>query len=118
MIGGEYILKGIPASSGIAIGKTFVISENKIEVKETIIQDTAQDGVLLNPDDETIKKYKDKQNKLLQYNKSLEVLKNAESISRDGKKVELAGNIGSPKDVLRVLGNESFPGLQSHKNLS
>ena len=30
------MLKGIPASSGITIGKAFVISENKIMVKETI----------------------------------------------------------------------------------
>lgn len=72
---------------------------------DSIIIDGDEGVVLVNPDDETIEKYKNKQNALLQYNKSLEVLKNAESISKDGKSVEIAGNIGSPNDVLRVLEN-------------
>ncbi len=72
---------------------------------DNVIIDGDGGVVLVNPDDETIGKYKNKQDQLHQYNKSLEVLKNAESISKDGKKVEIAGNIGGPKDVMRVLEN-------------
>ena len=72
---------------------------------DNVIIDGDDGVVLVNPNNETIEKYRGKQNELLQYNKSLEVLKNAESISKDGKRVEIAGNIGGPNDVLRVLEN-------------
>lgn len=72
---------------------------------DNVIVDGVEGAVLVNPDDETIEKYRHKQNELLEYNKSLEVLKTAKSISKDGRRVEIAGNIGNPKDIKKVLEN-------------
>jgi phosphotransferase system enzyme I (PtsI) len=55
LIGGDKMLKGIAASSGIAIGRAFVISENVIEVKETIIQNTLLEKNLFHNSIETAK---------------------------------------------------------------
>ena len=66
----------------------------------------AVDGVaIVNPSEEEIKTYKEKQAKFLEEKKALEVLVNQKTISTDGHQVELAGNIGGPNDVEGVIKN-------------
>lgn len=70
-----------------------------------IILDAINGEVIVNPDETTISEYQMKLNAYKEEKEALKVLKNAKSITLDGHEVELAGNIGSPKDVEGVLNN-------------
>ena len=63
--------------------------------------------VILNPDEETIDKYTKLKNEFDEYRKSLELLKGKPSQTTDKRHVELAGNIGSPKDVEGLIKNDA-----------
>mgnify|MGYP000313079071 CR=1 FL=1 len=66
----------------------------------------ALDGeVVVNPDEATIAKYKEKAAAYAKEKEELKVLKNEKSVTTDGHEVELAGNIGGFKDVEGVLTN-------------
>ncbi len=72
---------------------------------DTLILDAIDGIAIVNPSEEEIVTYKEKQAKFLEEKKALEVLVNQKSISTDGHQVELAGNIGGPKDVEAVVKN-------------
>ena len=82
----------------------------------TGILDTAKDGdmvildaingeVILNPTDEQIAEYEKKAEEFKAQKEALKALKDKETISTDGHKVLLVGNIGSPKDAEGVVEN-------------
>ena len=59
-----------------------------------------EEGVLhVAPDEPTLEKYKKKQQEQLQKKKLLEEYKDKKSLTKDGHPVELASNIGNPKDA-------------------
>ena len=59
-----------------------------------------EEGVLyVAPDEPTLEKYKKKQQEQLQKKKLLEEYKDKKSLTKDGHSVELASNIGNPKDA-------------------
>ncbi len=62
--------------------------------------------VLINPGDEDINYYKDLKEKYEKEKKELESLKGQSSVTMDERKVELAGNIGTPKDVKGLQRND------------
>jgi phosphotransferase system enzyme I (PtsI) len=62
---------------------------------------------MINPDEEEIQKYKTMKEKYEHEKKELESLKDQPSITPDGRKVELAGNIGTPKDIDGLLKNDA-----------
>ncbi|MEA4874215.1 phosphoenolpyruvate--protein phosphotransferase [Anaerorhabdus sp.] len=72
---------------------------------DLLILDAIDGVVILNPSDEQIKEFTAKREKHLADKEALKVLVNEESITTDGHQVELAGNIGTPKDVEGVLAN-------------
>ncbi|MDD5791093.1 MAG: phosphoenolpyruvate--protein phosphotransferase [Erysipelotrichaceae bacterium] len=72
---------------------------------DVIVMDALAGEIILNPSDEERAAYEEKRNSFLKEKEALKVLKDAESISIDGHKVELAGNIGGPKDVQGVVDN-------------
>ncbi|MGD6872808.1 phosphoenolpyruvate--protein phosphotransferase [Sutcliffiella horikoshii] len=80
-------------------------------VMETIQNDTmviidGLDGVVIvDPTEEEIASYKEKQEKYEEQKKEWAKLVNEKSLSSDGREVELAANIGTPKDVKGVLAN-------------
>lgn len=80
-------------------------------VMETIQNDTmviidGLDGVVIvDPTEEEIASYKEKQEKYEEQKKEWAKLVNEKSLSSDGQEVELAANIGTPKDVKGVLAN-------------
>ncbi|WP_226680032.1 phosphoenolpyruvate--protein phosphotransferase [Sutcliffiella horikoshii] len=80
-------------------------------VMETIQNDTmviidGLDGaVIVDPTEEEIATYKEKQEKYEEQKKEWAKLVNEKSLSSDGQEVELAANIGTPKDVKGVLAN-------------
>ena len=67
---------------------------------DIMILDALEGEVFLNPDAETVQKYEKKAAAFAEEKEALKVLK-----TTDGHQVELAGNIGTPKDVEGVLNN-------------
>ena len=63
--------------------------------------------VIVNPDDETIKHYRDLKAKYDEEKEALKQLIGKASYTLDGRHVELAGNIGSPNDLEGLLKNDA-----------
>ena len=76
-----------------------------VKSNDIIIMDALEGDVIINPDAETIKKYEAKRDNYLEEKKTLETLIHEKTITIDGIQVELAGNIGGPKDVVGVINN-------------
>lgn len=70
-----------------------------------IILDAINGEVILNPTDEQIKEYTAKKEAFEKEKEALKALKDVASVSTDGHKVLLVGNIGSTADVKGVLDN-------------
>ena len=70
-----------------------------------MILDAIEGAVYLNPSDELIGEFKEKAEAFKAEKEALKVLINEKSVSLDGHEVELAGNIGTPKDVAGVIEN-------------
>jgi phosphoenolpyruvate-protein phosphotransferase (PTS system enzyme I) len=77
------------------------------EVKhgDMLILDALKGELLVNPDEATIKEYEKKAEQYAEEVAELKILKNKESITTDGHKVEILGNIGTPNDVDAVISN-------------
>ncbi len=78
---------------------------DEVENGETIILDAIEGNVITNPTDEQIKEYQKKADDYAAEKASLLAMKDQPSVSTDGHKVLLVGNIGSPADVEGVLNN-------------
>ena len=72
---------------------------------DIIIMDAINGEVIVKPTEEEIKEYSAKRNEYLNEKDALKVLINEPSVSLDGHQVEIAANIGTPKDVDAVLAN-------------
>ena len=72
---------------------------------QDIILDAIAGEIIFNPTAEQKEEYTAKQAAFLAHKESLLVLKDAKSVTLDGRGVELAGNIGTPGDVEGVLNN-------------
>lgn len=72
---------------------------------DMMILDAVNGEVIVNPDEATIKEYEAKAQAFKEEKEALKVLLNAKSVTLDGHQVELAGNIGTPKDVEGVINN-------------
>jgi len=72
---------------------------------DLIVLDALKGNVIINPDEETVTKYKEKEEKYLAEVVALKAYKDMETISVDGHKITLAANIGTPDDVEGALAN-------------
>lgn len=63
--------------------------------------------VIINPDEETKVAYAAKKQAFEEEKKALELLKGKESVTLDGRRVELAGNIGTPNDIEGLIKNDA-----------
>lgn len=76
-----------------------------VKNKDLVIVDGIEGNVIINPDEETIKIY---EQKAKGYNKEVEELKNlieVKASTKSGKRIDVAGNIGQPEDVNKVIEN-------------
>ena len=89
----------IPAVVGIAS----VMSE--VKHGDLFILDALKGQLIVNPDEKTIEQYQEKAEKYQKEVAALKVLKDKETITTDGHKVEIVGNIGTPDDVAGVIDN-------------
>ncbi|MER1952657.1 MAG: phosphoenolpyruvate--protein phosphotransferase [Aerococcus urinaeequi] len=72
---------------------------------DTVIVDGLNGNVIVNPDDATIAEYEKIAADFLARKAEWEKLKDAETLTKDGKKFEIAANIGTPKDLEGVHSN-------------
>ena len=76
---------------------------DKVSDKDSICMDGESGELYINPSQEVIEDFKKKQIEQIEFKKILETYKGKESVSKDGRKVEIAANIGKPSDVKKVL---------------
>ncbi|MBQ3459425.1 MAG: phosphoenolpyruvate--protein phosphotransferase [Solobacterium sp.] len=72
---------------------------------DEVILDAINGEVILNPTPEQVAEYQKKAEAFKAEKEALKALKDKESVSTDGHKVLLVGNIGSPKDAEGVVEN-------------
>ncbi|WP_414738926.1 phosphoenolpyruvate--protein phosphotransferase [Macrococcoides canis] len=70
-----------------------------------VIVDGITGEVIINPDEQTITAYKARQSAFLQEKEELKQLVNDKTVTKEGKYVELAANIGTPNDLEGVKNN-------------
>lgn len=92
----------IPAVVGVGLN---TITKD-INNSETIILDGEEGIVIVNPTEDEIKYYQRKKQQHDEFKEKLGELIGAKSITKDGVEVELAANIGTPKDVDGVIRND------------
>lgn len=76
-----------------------------IKQGDLIVVDGDNGEVLINPPTDVVESYVEKRNEQEAEKKQLSLLKNKKTITLDGIQVEIAANIGTPKDVESVLEN-------------
>ncbi len=78
---------------------------SKIKNEQTIILDGSQGICIVNPDQALIEKYRQKEIEFKKQKQALESFKEQPSVTQDGIKHTIAGNIGTPKDTKAVIDN-------------
>ena len=92
----------LPAVVGVG-----TVLEN-LEDNQILIVDALNGEVIVNPDEETLKTYREKRENFLKEKEELKALKDKEAVSKDGTKVDVWGNIGSPNDLKGIISNGGF----------
>ena len=87
-----------------AIVGTDSITQN-VKNGQMIIVDAIEGAIILEPTAEQLVEYQKKLKDYQTYRKDLEQLIDCSSVTKDGIEVELAANIGTPKDVKGALAN-------------
>ncbi|SES86190.1 phosphoenolpyruvate--protein phosphotransferase [Anaerobranca gottschalkii] len=77
----------------------------KVKNGDYLIIDGEKGHVVINPDENTVEKYKEEKRKFEEYRARLLQLRDLPTKTKDGKQVELAANIGTPKDLAGVIKN-------------
>lgn len=95
------IARSIGIPSVLGVGKEI----NKIKQGELIILDGSKGIIITDPDEGKINFYKEKIEEEKELQKVLKKYKNTEVITLDGRKVEVASNIGSIEDTENALEN-------------
>lgn len=91
---------GIPAIAGIKN------ADEVINHGDLMIIDGDTGNIIVNPSQEELAKYRKKQEEINKFRAKMQEMIGKETVSKDGHKVELAGNIGSVEDLEQVLKND------------
>lgn len=76
-----------------------------IQTGDIVIIDGEEDGILINPDPETIKQYEERRNRAAAHMERLKEIAHIHSVTKDGFKLELKANISSVKELDAALKN-------------
>lgn len=76
-----------------------------VKTGDVVIVDGVEGTVIVNPDNETLELYRNKKSELDIEKNKLKELVHTKTITKQGKSVIVAGNIGSPDDVHKVIEN-------------
>ncbi|WP_062047853.1 phosphoenolpyruvate--protein phosphotransferase [Bacillus sp. JCM 19034] len=77
----------------------------KAQQGDVVIVDGIDGNIVINPTDEELREYEKKREDFLKQKEQWAKLVNEQTTTKDGKHVELAANIGTPKDVEGVIRN-------------
>ncbi len=80
------------------------VTEN-VKNGDIVIVDGLDGEVIINPSDEDITRYEEKRNEYLREQATLKKFVNSTTETVDGRKVEIAANIGMPDDLPKALQN-------------
>nr|WP_314277429.1 phosphoenolpyruvate--protein phosphotransferase [uncultured Peptostreptococcus sp.] len=80
---------------------------SKVKDGDCVVFDGDRGQVYINPQQDILDEYKEKKKLFEEDKKLLSMLKGQESKTIDGKRVELAGNIGTPDDIGGLLKNDA-----------
>lgn len=72
---------------------------------DTVIVDGIEGVVIINPSQQEIEVYKTKIENMLREKEELLKLISLKTVTKEGKHIEVVGNIGKPEDVLKVIEN-------------
>ena len=78
-------------------------AKSLIKNGDTVIVDGVYGEIFINPIQKTIDIYQRKQNEYIENVNELKKYKDRETLTKDGHKLELVGNIGGPDDVSKVV---------------
>lgn len=90
---------GIPAIVGAGSGV------KEIPAGATVVVDAVEGRIIVDPDDGELAVYRERKEQYDRRQAALGELKRQPTVSRDGKRVELAANIGSVDDVQKAIDN-------------
>ncbi|MEG2290945.1 MAG: phosphoenolpyruvate--protein phosphotransferase [Clostridium sp.] len=90
---------GIPAVVGLGD------ITHSVKNGDKIIVDGVKGMVIINPDEETIRVYEEKNQDFEKEKNELKKLINVKAVTKSGKQIKLCGNIGQPEEVHQVLEN-------------
>lgn len=90
---------GIPAVVGLGDVTKHVKSG------DLVIVDGGNGTVIVRPDEETVNRYKGLMTDLELQRKELEKLRELPAVTLDGRRIEIAANIGEPEEVMTALAN-------------
>lgn len=91
---------GIPAVVGV--GQEF----ESIKSGDNLVFDGKEGIVFVNPEEEVLNKFREKKKEFEELTEKLKTFIGKESKTKDGIKVELSANIGTPNDVDSILKND------------
>jgi phosphotransferase system enzyme I (PtsI) len=78
---------------------------DQVNNDDTVIVDGIEGTIIINPSDEELAVYKEKQETFARQKEVWAKLKDEPTFSEDGEQVELAANIGTPDDIAGVIAN-------------
>ncbi|XJS11356.1 phosphoenolpyruvate--protein phosphotransferase [Aerococcaceae bacterium WGS1372] len=85
------------------VGTKSIVSE--VKDGDMVIIDALEGEIIVHPTEEQIAEYTAKAEKFEEQKAEWAKLVDAESVTKDGHKIEIAANIGTPKDVAAVIEN-------------
>jgi len=80
---------------------------SKVKNGDLIVFDGEEGLLYVNPEEKIVKLYEEKKAEYNRSQKELSLLIGEKSITKDGVRVELAANIGTPKDLESVMSNDA-----------
>ena len=90
----------IPAVAGL--GEGFI---DEVETGDLVLIDGRDGNIIVNPTDDAIKKFDLKKEEFDNEVKRLALYKNRLGMTKDGKRIVIEGNIGTPQDLDKVIEN-------------
>lgn len=78
---------------------------SSVKTGDTIILDGITGDVIINPTEEQVKEYTEKQETFKKEQEELKKLIDVKTVTKSGKRIEVCGNIGKPEDVDGVIAN-------------
>ena len=89
-----------------AVVSTGTQLHNDVDGKTAIVDGTTG-TVYIDPDEETLERMKKRQDSEIRRRQELESVRGTESITRDGRHIDVYANIGNPDNLSQVLSNDA-----------